>query len=100
MTTLLFLFALLGFLSFALATDHHHQRRLHRRCTPRAARNLRVTAWTSLLVAFALALKIWGPIYAPIAWTAAIMLAAATTTLAVNLLPDQPKRPAKPKTKV
>ncbi len=92
MTALPFLFALLGFVCFALATDHHHQRRLHRRCTPRAARTLRTLAWTSLLAAFAVSFAVWSPVYAPIAWIAAAMLAATTTTLALNLLPDQPKR--------
>lgn len=93
------MFALIGFACFALATDHHHQRRLHKRCTPRTARILRGIAWTSLLAAFALSLKVWGPIYAPIGWTAATMLAAAATTLSLNLLPDQPKHTRKSKDK-
>ncbi len=91
MTALPFVVALLGFLAFALATDHHHQRRFHRRRTPRAARALRILAWALLVAAFALSLEIWGPIYGPIGWTAALMLAAAATTLSLNLLPDLPR---------
>jgi hypothetical protein len=95
MTALPFLFTLVGFVCFALATEHHHRSRLNRRCTPRAARNLRTLAWTSLSAAFALSISVWGPIYAPIGWTAALMLAGATTTLSLNLLPDGLKRVGK-----
>lgn len=82
-----FLTALLGFALFGLAADPHHRVRFGRPCPPAHRATLRVAGSVCLVIDFALAWRVWGPVTAPIGWVATLMPAAAATFAGLNLLP-------------
>jgi hypothetical protein len=94
MSALALLFALIGFMALALATDEHHQRRLALRPSPIFKRRLRRCGWAAILAGLPTACAAAGLVFGPILWAGVAMLAAGVTFLLLNLLPNA-RRPAR-----
>jgi 4-amino-4-deoxy-L-arabinose transferase-like glycosyltransferase len=98
MTALCLLLAVVAFVLFGLATDHHHQQRLGQRLTPGRKRHLRRLAWVGVGACLAAAFAAQGPVYGAIAGLGALSFGAGAVFLFLNLAPaGGPDTKGKPK---